>query len=291
MGFRCPVDTNVEVKVLKSVYLEFKGRFAKPVMMAWEALQFRLSPEGGSQVIGALQIQPASVRGLADSTGVVDVTVSINVTDTLTDSISHASTRTRFDARSVDPRSGVLLGVAVAAPPVKRAIVRIGIENASAISGAVAEGDIDIDRFAPDSLTMSDVVLSPADSGGGAFVRGDVHVSLAPGRTFRPAETPTLYYELYGLSASEKFTTRIELQPVDFGVLAGIRTLLGRQPVATSFSFDDIANVTENYGAQQVRQLNLANLKPGYYAVKVTVTDSRNRTTTRERFIEIDEQK
>jgi tetratricopeptide (TPR) repeat protein len=277
---------DVERAAISPEALEYKPAYAKRIAFAWEVLQFRQGPAGGSQVMAGVQILHRSVPTLLDTAGTVDANISIALLDTATNATAHETNRALYTVNALGERAALLFGVSVSAPAVPHALVRVTVENAMGTAGAIAKGTLDIQRFDPDSLTMSDIVLSPPDAAG-YFERGDVHVSLAPGRTFTPDEVPTLYYEVYGLRSGETYSTAIDVEKIDTNAWSSLKKMVGSGTQDIRLSFQDVATVSPLYGVQQTRKLGIASLKPGVYRLRITITDSRGRKQIREKEVEI----
>ena len=260
--------------------------FVTRIAMAWQALQFRVAPDGGSQVVGSVTVPAQSVSRLLSRGNSLDATLSIAIADTVAGVILRESAAQQYDVGTLDPNSSILLGLSIKAPPLVNALLRITLENSAGTAGAIARTTITVDRFHPDSLTMSDIVVSPPDARA-SFERGSVKVALAPGRIYRSDEAPAIYYEVYGLAADEKYTTDIALTRVRDGVVGQLRGALGRDSRSVSVRYEDVAQPDATYGQQDILSLALTGLEAGVYQMRVTITDAKGRRATRDRLIEI----
>ena len=255
-----------------------------PVVIAWEALQFR-GPGTGAEVVAAVGIAHESVETLTDNTGHFDATMNLVLVDTVSDWIMRAKAPLRVPASSVERVSYVLLHAKTPAPSAPDVALRIRVEGVDGKAGAIAYGNIDIERFPDDSLTMSDIVLSP-QGGTGAFERGDVKLTLAPGRSFRSTETPTVYYEVYNATPNASITTEIRIDPVREGVSRIIDKVVGADHAVFVRFEDATAQPLPQFGFQLKREIDLQSLAPGDYHMTITVTDTKTgRTTTRGRLL------
>jgi hypothetical protein len=260
--------------MISSRSLDYSPSYTQQLAFAWDILQFRLGDGAESQVVGAVQVVPASVGALRDSAGNIDAVLAISLIDTIVDVSARESAKVQYPMPPGSDGRSLLLGVSVAAPPIPRALVRLSVENAAGNAGGVAKGMVELWRFDPDSLTMSDIVLSPPDAGN-SFERGDFKVALAPGRIYTTAQQPTLYYEIYGAADGEKLQTSIEMIAVDGG------------KQALSLAFDEVAANKPIFGVQQSRTIGFSTLRAGLYRLRVTITDSHGRKQARERRVEI----
>jgi hypothetical protein len=263
-------------------------KYARDMSIVWEAFQFRAAT-GGSNVIAAVGVRGASANALVNADGELEPVVTLTLTDTIKDWIRRGASHERYESKQRSPETWLLFGASTAAPAGRAVALRIAIENVNASAGSIAYGTMDVSAFHPDSLTMSDVVISPSDAFG-SLQRGDVRVALAPGRAYRQDETPTLYYEVYGAAAGTALTTEVRITPVRESVTDRVRAALGRADGAVSFRFEETVGAPHpEFGTQQTRTVGFSSLAPGEYRVVVTVTDRKSgRTTTREKWLQID---
>jgi hypothetical protein len=257
------------------------------IAIAWEALQFR-APGGGAEVVAAVGVPAASAAALRNAAGDLEPVVTVSLVDTAVGWIRTQTSHADARAAAIAPGSMLLLRAATDAPAGREVALRITVENATATAGVVAAGTITVDSFDPDALTLSDVVVSPPDAAG-TFRRGDVLLALAPARSYRAGEVPTLYYEVYGAAGGESLDTEITITPVRESLLDRMRAALGRDDGAVSLGFRERAGPPDPvFGLQQVRTVALNALLPGLYDLRVTVTaPATGRTATRHKLLEV----
>jgi hypothetical protein len=262
--------------------------YATPLAITWEAFQFH-GPGTGAEVVAAVGVQRASLDALTDSLGSVDAVVSMTLVDTVRSVITRAQTPAHTRALDIGDASYVLMQTSSPAPAGDNVAMRIRVENAQGTAGAIAYGTIDIERFSDDSLTMSDIVMSPED-GEGTFRRGAVRLTFAPGRVFKPSEAPSVYYEVYGATPNASLITEITVDPIRSGIGGVIDRIAGGDH-ALSVQFEEATTTPlPHFGFQLKRAISLATLKPGLYQMTITVTDPKTgRHTSRTRPIEVAE--
>jgi hypothetical protein len=241
----------------------FSFAYARTVSFDSGMWQFR-SPSGGAEVVAAVAVPYAEAIPMRLRNGVFDATLTLSLFDSsgmwtrqVTDTVTHG-------ANAVRPGKMALLFVATAAPASPGATARIDLANHDESIGGGTAAALSIDEFDPDSLTMSDIVISPPDLRG-SYRRGNVYVALAPGRVYERDEQPRLYYEIYGASEGDSLDTEITVGD------------------ETGFRFSERARgVTAGYGLQQERTIGLSRQRPGTYSLRVVIRD-RTRSTVTER--------
>jgi hypothetical protein len=176
------------------------------------------------------------------------------------------------------PDAWVLLWTTVPTRATRDVQYRIALTNPERTAGRIVGGRTDVREYSAATLALSDVVLSPLE-GAPSFARGDVRLSLAPGREFRADESFTLYYEVYGLAADAGYRTELRIEPLSDGLADQLRSLLPGSRDAIVLTFAEVAGEPHAvFGVQQTRTVNIAGLKPGPYRLRVTVTDGLTQT-------------
>ncbi len=238
-------------------------------------------------MVAAVAVPAALAEALRDAHGNFAATVSLDLADTTDGWVRTTRTPQQFRGTELAPDALLLFHTVTVAPAGAAVALRVGLESDGREAGRIVAGQIDVRTFPPDSLTASDIVISPRD-GAGSFTRGDVHLSLAPQRVYRPGESFTLYYELYGLQAGSSYDTELEIEPLAGGVFDRLRSVFGRQH-ALRFSFREQAGAPDPvFGVQQTRVVDGSALTPGAHRIRITVMDrATGRRVVVERVLEI----
>lgn len=141
------------------------------------------------------------------------------------------------------------------------------VEEVQRDAGAiVAATSVQVPRFDA-GFAVSDVVLGREGSGL-VWRAPDGVVPLNPLRRYAEGGTATLYYEIHGLPAQARVTTRVAVR------VAGGRSLLRRLFGGGSGADLSYVTVTERSGRALVRQtIALTGLRRGRYEIVVTLTD------------------
>jgi hypothetical protein len=169
-------------------------------------------------------------------------------------------------------------------PPAADAQYRIAVTDEVSGNSRMAGGPLEIPDFSGDSLMLSGLVIATADSGN--WRRGDVALSLVPGRVFTSGARMFVYFEIYNQVADSPFSVEVSLQARERrGILGRIAGLFSGEGDEISIRYDDVARVREPvFGVQQLRTLGTTTLAPGDYTLTVTITDPANgRSVTRSR--------
>lgn len=171
--------------------------------------------------------------------------------------------------------------------PARSADYRIAVTDAVSGNSRMAGGPLEIPDFSGDSLMLSGLVIATADSGN--WKRGDVALSLVPGRVFTSGARMYVYFEIYNQPVDTAFSVEVTLRARERrGVLGRIAGLFGGERDENTIRYDDIARAADPLlGIQQLRTLGTNDLAPGDYTLTVTITDpatgrsvSRNRDLT-----------
>jgi hypothetical protein len=174
--------------------------------------------------------------------------------------------------------------------PTPRTEYRIVVTDEVTGNARMAGGPLEIHDFRGDTLTLSGLVIASADSG--TWRRGDVALTLLPGRVFTAGQPMPVYFEIYNQPADSAFTVEISLRAERRkGLLGRIAGLFGGERDENAIRYDDIASVTDPlFGIQQLRTLGTADLAPGEYTLTVTITDgTTGRSTSRSRAVTLRE--
>lgn len=172
-------------------------------------------------------------------------------------------------------------------PPATDAEYRIAVTDEVSGNSRMAGGPLEIPDFSGDSLMLSGLVVATADSGN--WGRGDVALSLVPGRVFTSGARMYVYFEIYNQPTDSPFSVEVSLHARERrGILGRIAGLFSGERDEISIRYDDVARVREPvFGVQQLRTLGTTSLAPGDYTLTVTITDpatgrsvSRNRDVT-----------
>jgi len=261
--------------------------FRTHLSIAHQLLQFR-GAAGQTTLVASLGVAMESARELVNN-GVLTAQLNLALIDTAHASVMRTDTVRSFRVGALPPQGWVLLGTELSTNAGSAHLYRIGVMDATGTAGRVLGGEIEVRSFAGDSLRLSDVLVTPQD-GTASFARGDVRLSLAPGREYRSGEQFTLYYEVYGLDAGSQYRTQIEIRPQPDGIADHIRSLFPGAPETVRLAFDEtVATSHEIYGVQQTRSVGLDGLVPGTYELRITVTDAAGRAALQTRTLYVAE--
>jgi hypothetical protein len=248
-------------------------RYNYHIQTAWEFMQFRAA-KGGSEIVATAAVAGDGADKLLSLAGELAPVVTVSLVDTINDWVRVARSSERVSSKAFTADWLMLFNAGVTAPPGKNVALRVAVENATWTAGRIDYGTVDIDAFDPAQLTMSDIVMSPY-GGPGGFKRGDVSLTLAPGRTFTPDDVATLYYEVYGATKDQPLVTEVRIEPVRQSTLDQLRAKLGRSDGAVSAQFTERAGASiPQFGLQQTRDVGFKMLVPGEYRIRITVTES-----------------
>ena len=261
--------------------------FENHLVATWELLQFRAAA-GQSLLVAAVGVSGESARTLQDE-NVLRATVSLALVDTARGTVERTESTRSFVTASIPDDSWVLMQGILPTSATGARLYRVSVTNPQRTAGSVMGGEVSLTGFHPDSLSLSDLVFAPLD-GMPSFMRGEVSLSLAPGRQFRGSESAALYYEVYGLGEQSAYRTDIVISRRLDGLVAQVRSLLQGRPRALGLSYQDIAvNTDAVLGVQAMREIGLSGLEPGAYDLKLTITDEMGRHVSKKRTIWIAE--
>lgn len=164
--------------------------------------------------------------------------------------------------------------------PTPRTEYRLVVTDEVNGNSRMAGGPLDIPDFRGDSLMLSGLVIATADSG--RWGRGDVALSLLPGRVLPAGQPMHVYFEIYNQPADAAFTVELSFRANQRkGLLGRIAGLFGGKGDAHTLRYDDVARASDPvFGVQQLRSVGTADLEPGEYTLTVTITNLQNGSTT-----------
>jgi len=117
-------------------------------------------------------------------------------------------------------------------------------------------------------LTLSDIVIAESDSG--RWERGRVKLALMPPHEIDADRAFVLFYEIYNLPPSSRYTAEVAIEPVKAGAFSKLRGLLGGSGGKLRFKFDGQA---EDAAVTQVAHRISGQLSPGTYRLRIAVRD------------------
>jgi hypothetical protein len=259
--------------------------FRRHFEIVHELLQFRGSG-GTTTLVASAGIPSAATHELLHD-DVLTARIELALVDTARAEVLRADTLRRFRTQALPARGWVLLNTELELAPRASQLYRLVVMNEDRTAGRMVGGELTLRNYEGSDLMLSDVVLTPGD-GTPSFVRGGVRLSLAPGRMFSTGESFTLYYEVYGLAEGDAYRTEIHVQPRSAGVVDYLRSVMPGRREAVRLAFQEEAtSVHDVFGVQQSRTVGLDDLLPGSYSLRVTITDARGRTATRERTLQV----
>jgi hypothetical protein len=144
----------------------------------------------------------------------------------------------------------------------------------------MAGGPLEVPDFRGDSLMLSALVIATADSG--SWRRGEVGLSLLPGRVFTAGQPMHVYFEIYNQPADAAFTVELSFRANQRkGLFGRIASLFGGKGDAHTLRYDDVARAADPlFGVQQLRSVATADLEPGAYTLTVTITNLQTGSST-----------
>ena len=147
---------------------------------------------------------------------------------------------------------------------------RVALSVADTIGGIAPRGEVEVPRFATDSVRLSDLLLATTGEGV-PWVRPGGDTAYVTPRTqwFRSAPL-TLYHEIYGLREGESYRSSLLLKRGKRTVLSATYTGIG--------SFD----VTRVY-----RTLSLKDISPGEYTLEIAVKGEKDQWARRSRSLTV----
>jgi hypothetical protein len=211
----------------------------------------------------------------------------LTLADTVRRTIERARTtdRTR-PGRPLAAGDAIREYITLEATPTPRTEYRLVVTDEVNGNSRMAGGPLEVPDFRGDSLMLSALVIATADSGG--WKRGDVGLSLLPGRVFTAGQPMHVYFELYNEPADAPFTVELSFRANQRkGLFGRIASLFGGKGDAHTLRWDDVAGAADPVlGLQQLRSVGTADLEPGEYTLTVTITDrSSGRTISRSRAV------
>jgi hypothetical protein len=165
------------------------------------------------------------------------------------------------------------------------------IEDLEGDGVGIVRGDLQVRRFPPGTLELSDLVLSSAvveDRSYPRFQRYGRTIFPLPSRRFLRTQPLVLYYEVYNLQPDERgfdsfrIDYTIRADHLDrgavrrfFGALAGL-VRVQEERNAVTFSFEREDSQAEGGIRPEHLAFDTAALPPGEYTLEVVVTDHRS---------------
>lgn len=252
----------------------YRAAFDAPLELRHALLNFR-SATGRTELTVLLAARAASGAETAEPV----LRVSIVLLD------GERGVATRVDTVARPTRRGAPEGwacahVTVPVMPGDHTLCRILVEDTASGAGRIRCEPIRLRNFGGGDLYASDVVLARADPLG-AWRRGDLALDPALPCRVRRGDRVPVYYELYNLRPGLRYRTRIRVVPAEPERRRTLASLFRRRREHVELRFDDVAAPDGEGAVRQLRPL-AAELKPGWYTIRVTVEDAwRRRASSR----------
>lgn len=202
--------------------------------------------------------------------------------DPATESIARRDTVIAFRQQNALPEKAVVgTAVPLLMQPARSARITLSVINGYDVQqGQVLAASRDVHPFESGVLSLSDIVIAePRD---GAWLRGASRLAPAQGHAI-PADSPfRFYYELYNASPGDQLRVQIIVAPGgEEDLLTRLRSLISSRS-ALNIDFEEEAAVDPDGTVRTDREVS-AELQPGSYVVRITITNGRNgETATRE---------
>jgi hypothetical protein len=257
--------------------------FERDLPFAVDLFSFR-GADGLTEVTAALLFpgEALSLRSFADAGVAYALDLTLIVADTAAGRVTRVdTTATARAARPLGDGELLRTHLSLSSTPTGSAVQRvIAREHDSPAHGRMVGGPFEVMDFTGDTLMVSDVVLA-STAPDGPFRRGDVALTLVPTREF-PGGAFRAYYEVYGLSGGDVYSTELRIDRVRGAVGRAVHGLFGSGS-AIRLRFTDEAAPDETGAQKEVRRIETA-LDEGRYRMTVTLTrDGATRSVTRER--------
>jgi GWxTD domain-containing protein len=235
------------------------------------------TPFSRTEVTAAFAVPASQLEPLAASN---DSRFALKLSAILLDTLQGTVTRTDTTievqlAQRPDARDYVHAHVTLPVVPSEHTVYTLVAEDMVGGRGSAIEGATRLRDFSSsEDLLVSDVVLA-RPSAAGEWRRGDRTFRLALPRSFEPASPFTVFYEVYNFEPGERFSTHINVVPVNRSTL---RRVFGGGPRAVEVRFDGVAAPGSDGVQQEVREV-ATELDPGRYRMTITVTAQGSRRT------------
>ena len=245
-------------------------------------------------LVAALALPSGAVRVLANGSATLHADLTFAVFDDAAGEASVVHTRlaqtvvpARLQAGGPELLTLVQTQVAtsLSGPLAFRVMLR---DTTGAHAGGWLGGALNVPSFTGSDPQLSDLVLAPGDARG-AWRRGEISLSPAPGKAYGRGEPLQLFYEVYHIAEGAAYRTEIVLAPQEAGLWAAARRLVRPARNVVHVQFEEVARAPHpRYGLQELRSLGTPDLEPGIYRVEVRVTElATDRMATRTRLIDI----
>ena len=225
-----------------------------------------------SDVTAALLIPGDRITPAAGTSGarVYQVGLSLVLIDTTAERVMRVDTTLYFEsARVLTNEDFLRMHLTLPAPLDGSVQYRLLVRDLSGVSrGGFAAGELQPRRMTGTQLTLSDIVIAESDSG--RWERGRVKLALMPPHEIDADRAFVLFYEIYNLPPSSRYTAEVAIEPLKAGAFAKLRGLLGGSGGKLRFRFDGQGEAS---AVTQVSHRIAGELPPGTYRLRITVRD------------------
>ena len=259
--------------------LEFNLRARQTVTEAWEsegdrrhmddrpkfaADFYALRGVNGTALTAVVGIDGAGLEpGGLPSDPIYSSRTDLTLADTVRRTIERARTidRTR-PGRALGPGDAIREYITTEVTPMPRTEYRLVVTDEVSGNSRMAGGPLEIPDFRGDSLMLSTLVIATADSGG--WHRGEVGLSLLPGRVFTAGQPMHVYFEIYNQPADTAFTVELSFRANQRkGLFGRIASLFGGKGDAHLLRYDDVGSARPFHRGSRSRMSSIARRKRG----------------------------
>jgi tetratricopeptide (TPR) repeat protein len=225
-------------------------------------------PAGATTVVATLGVPLAALHADTVAGGLrYTVHVLVAVADTQAGTVEDTTvTRTLETAVAPAPNADWRFTLELGAPPSPHAVYRVRLDEPASGAGKVYGGPHPLPDYAPDRLSLSDVLLAAPDSGG-AWERQGVRLDLTPTAVFRDGAFST-YYEIYHLPPGTTYRTEIEVGPTGGGLSGALGRLFGG---GRTIRLDFDGRATGQGTLPELHRI-ASRLPPGRYRLRIRVS-------------------
>lgn len=269
-------------KVLSSARLGLSAdshrlRFDSSIPFRYALWQFRDTTSAGD-LYAVVAVPAERLRwGTRDDRTIYPVELTVTLVDSAGRYARGDSLFGFAASRPLGPEENVLAAMELRVPP-GRYVARIVVRQPGLDAGGTYTREVEFGDLSEPGIGLSDLALAPPVEGR-TIVRWGETVRLSPRRIFDRRAPARLYFELYGARAGGSYHVEIAARRVGKGggilggVLRAIGGLFGGGGPALSLTYERSAEAVSGNTLPFVQDLDLSNLNPGAYRLRVSVED------------------